>query len=275
MVRFAVTISLVGQARGGPFVFWDNLADSMRQAAALGFDAVEIFAPAADTISRPELRSLLQETGLQVAAVGTGAGMVLHQLQLTDPDPQRRQQAIDFIREMIAFGAEVHAPAIIGSMQGRFVPSEGREVALQRLAEGLRELSAFAESLGVRLLYEPLNRYETNLFQHLETAAAFLQAEQLANVRLLADLFHMNIEETDLAAAIRAAGTRIGHVHFVDSNRQAAGRGHLDFGPLVQALRAVDYQGYVSAEAFPIPSPEAAAAQTIATYRALFGNGGA
>jgi sugar phosphate isomerase/epimerase len=86
-------------------------------------------------------------------------------------------------------------------------------------------------------------------------------------VRLLADLFHMNIEEVDLAAAIRDAGEFIGHIHFVDSNRKAMGFGHTDVGTVMAALRDIGYHGYLSAEVFPLPSADEAAQQTIAAIR--------
>ena len=94
MIRSAVTISLVQQARGGPFVFWDDLAESCRKAAGFGFDAVEIFAPSPDAVDRGLLQSLLETYQLQLAAVGTGAGMVLHQLSLTPPEADRRAPAM-------------------------------------------------------------------------------------------------------------------------------------------------------------------------------------
>ena len=82
-------------------------------------------------------------------------------------------------------------------------------------------------------------------------------------MKLLADLFHMNIEEANLADALRAAGPHIGHVHFADSNRRAAGMGHTDFAPVVAALREIGYAGYLSAEVLPLPDRDAAAKQTI------------
>jgi sugar phosphate isomerase/epimerase len=90
------------------------------------------------------------------------------------------------------------------------------------------------------------------------------------NVKLLADLFHMNIEEIDVAAALRGGGGAIGHVHFVDSNRRPAGCGHLDFAPIVAALREIGYAGYASAECLPWPDGTAAARQTIASFRRHF-----
>jgi sugar phosphate isomerase/epimerase len=97
-----------------------------------------------------------------------------------------------------------------------------------------------------------------------------LQALSAKNVTLLADLFHMNIEEVDLAAAFRAAAGHIGHVHLADSNRRPAGCGHTDFRPTAAALREIGYSGYVSAECFPYPSPREAAERTIKAFRELF-----
>ncbi len=270
MIRFAVTVSLVEQARGGPFVYWDDLAAAFHEAKELGYDAIEIFAPTATHVDRTELRQLIQDTGLQVAAVGTGAGMVVHQLHLCDADESRRNKAIGFISDIIEWGAEFNAPAIIGSMQGRFDKAEGKEASLRRLSDALKTLGKHAGDRGVPLIYEPLNRYETNLFNKLADAAEFLKQEKIENVVLLADLFHMNIEESNLADAFRAAGKLTGHIHFVDSNRQAAGFGHLDFEPIVEALNEIGYDGYISAEAFPIPDPSATARQTIKRYRELF-----
>ena len=271
-IRSAVTISLVSQARGGPFVYWDDLAGSMHSAAALGFDAVELFLPGPEATLLPEIQRLCQATGLQIAAVGTGAGWVIHQLSLTAFEAPVRERARQFIRSMIDFGAELSAPAIIGSMQGRASDRVPRETALAYLAGALGELGQHAAEHGLPLLYEPLNRYETNLFTQQLAAADWLRSGQIEHVKILADLFHMNIEEADPAEALRSAGAAIGHIHFVDSNRRAAGFGHTRFEPLAAAIREIGYTGYLSAEAFAWPDSETAAQQTIQSIRALFPN---
>ena len=124
---------------------------------------------------------------------------------------------------------------------------------------------------GVPFLYEPLNRYETNLFNRQRPAADFLRHHGLDNVRLLADLFHMNLEESDPAGALRAAGDVIGHVHWADSNRWAMGAGHTDAAPLAQALHEIGYRGYLSAEILPLPDAAAAAAGSIRSMREAIG----
>lgn len=274
MIRSAVTVSLVEQARGGPFVYWDDLPAACRQAAQLGYDAVEVFAPGPDAVPAAQLRSLLQETGLKLAAVGTGAGWVIHRLSLTSPEESVRRKAIQFIQSMIDFGGPCGAPAIIGSMQGRHGDGVSVDQARDWLRAALDELAEDARRYGVPLIYEPLNRYETNLVNTQAAGVELLQSLQTDNVRLLADLFHMNIEEQDVAAGLHAGGRHIGHVHFVDSNRRPVGCGHMHYGAIVAALREIGYTGYVSAEAFAWPNPQAAAEQTIRAYRYWFGGAG-
>lgn len=270
MIKSAITVSLVEEARGGPFVFWDGIPAACARSAELGFDAIEIFAPSHDTVDRDELTALLKEYNLKVAAVGTGAGMVKHGLSLADPSPAKRDAAKEFIRQMIDFGGPFGAPAIIGSMQGKWGGDLDLDGALALLREALDELGPYAARHDVPLIYEPLNRYETNLIKTVADGVSFLKTLSTDNVKLLADLFHMNIEEADLASAIRAGQGYIGHVHFVDSNRQAAGRGHMDFAPIAEALIETNYDGYASAEAFPIPDSETTAVKTIETFNRYF-----
>jgi len=266
-MRSAVTISLVPEARGGPFVFWDDLAEGCRKAAQLGFDAVEVFPPGPDAVDADELRSLLDDNGLSLAAVGTGAGWVKHKLSLTSPDDAVRDRAVAFVQRTMDLAAKFDAPAIIGSMQGKWEGAVTKAVALRYLGNALFKLDEHANDLGTTLLYEPLNRYETNLINTQAEAALFLTGLRTRSVKILADLYHMNIEESNLADAVRAAGAHIGHVHFADSNRRAAGMGHTDFAPVVAALKEVGYTGYLSAEVLPLPDSDAAARQTIESFR--------
>ena len=171
-MRSAVTISLVPQAKGGPFVFWDDLPGAAAEAARLGFDAVEIFAPSSGALNEETLREILCQNRLQLAALGTGAGWVIHKWHLSHFDPAVRAQAVAFVKEMITCGSRFGAPAILGSMQGRHEGEVSREQALSWLAEALNVLGEHAAIYNVPLLYEPLNRYETNLLNRAEDVVA-------------------------------------------------------------------------------------------------------
>ena len=94
----------------------------------------------------------------------------------------------------------------------------------------------------------------------------FLATLDTDNIVILADLFHMNIEEADIADALRTYGKHIGHLHFVDSNRRPAGCGHMDYAPIAAALKEIGYNKYASAEAFPWPNSNSAAKATIDAF---------
>src|SRR5262249_37149248 len=127
-----------------------------------------------------------------------------------------------------------------------------------------------AHGYGVPILFEPLNRFETNVINTVEQALTLLRQLRTQNIKLLCDLFHMNIEEVSIEGALRTAGNSLGHVDFVDSNRLAMGSGHIDPAPVKRALYEIGYNGYLSAEALPVPTPAEAAQRTIATFRQFF-----
>ncbi len=262
-MKSCITISLVEEARGGPFVLWDGLEKSIGFAAELGFDAVEIFAPGVDDIDADGLAKMLDKAGLKCAAFGTGAGWVKHKLQLADPDATQRAAARTFVRTIIDFAGQFGASAIIGSMQGPSGHTGDTETARSYLCEALEDGGSHAAQYHVPLIYEPLNRYETKQCCTVAEGVTMLESLSCDNVRLLCDLFHMNIEETSIAGGLIAGGKWVGHVHFVDSNRRPVGLGHMQFGPIIAALREINYDGYLCAEAFPYPDPHEAARQTM------------
>ena len=273
-MKSAVTVCLVNEARQGPFVFHgaspaEALHVGCRRAAELGFDAVEVFPTGSEQLADCGLAGRLADHGLRLAAVGSGAGWVRHKLSLTHGDARIRTEARDFIELLITIAADHGAPVIIGSMQGRHEGEVSRADALEHLAAALHHLGRHAAGHGQTLLYEPLNRYETNVFTQVGEAASFLRGRGIHHVKLLCDLFHMNIEEADPAAALVACGDLVGHVHWADSNRRAMGSGHTASASIAVALRHIGYAGYLSAEVFPLPDADTAARMTIDSIRAL------
>ena len=263
-MKSSITYSAVPEALGGPFVFWGSLQESMDAAAEMGFDAIEIFPPGPEYFRQHNLNDLSEVSGIQIAAIGTGAGWVRHKLSLADSDSSVRSQALVFLESMLEVATDLGAPMILGSMQGRSSPGVPKPLAKQYLRHGLEHLDMRAKKIGGKIFYEPLNRYETDQCNTLAQGSAMIRG--LFCTQLLADLFHMNIEEADLADSIRKAGTAIGHVHFADSNRQAIGLGHLTVSPVIDALRTIGYSGYLSAEVFALPDSHQAAHQTIRSF---------
>lgn len=273
-IRSSATVCLVPEARRGPFVFHGDLAEAFKAVGDLGFDGIEIFPPSADSLNDDQVSDLLTDNNLWLAAVGTGAGMILHGLSLSHRDRRARERACAYVRRIIDFASLFDAPAIVGSMQGRSGSGQTKKQALANLTDSLRQLCVSAGDRGVPLFLEPLNRYETDLVNTLEDGAEVCEEVRTGNLKLLADLFHMNIEEPDIAQSIEIHAEHIGHVHFADSNRRAVGFGHTPMEPIVQALKKNGYKGFLSAEVFPYPDSRSAAHMTIGSFNRYVGWGG-
>jgi sugar phosphate isomerase/epimerase len=169
----------------------------------------------------------------------------------------------------VSVARRLGALLIVGLIHGPIPPETDRALAEERLLEGLGTVARAAGTAGVRLVIEPINRYETNWLNTVEEVLDLIGRLGEDNVGVLPDTFHMNIEEADVPAALRRGGARVWHVHAADSNRRAPGWGHLDFGPVVRALGEMGYGGFLSAEILPQPGVLDAAWQTIAALRPL------
>jgi sugar phosphate isomerase/epimerase len=244
--------------------------ERLEKAARLGYDGVELLAARPHDLNLAAIRDAVAKAGLEIAAIASGALYMMERLTLLAADASVMQAAALRLHDLIDMAAQVGSPLVtVGGFRGRLVWAGGGERAHGILVEGLRKAAECAAQHGIRLVLEPLNRYETDILQNTEQTLAFLEEVGCSNIGLLLDTFHANIEEPSLTECFRqgARAGRLWHVHIGDSNRLAPGRGHLDFGAIVGTLQEVGYQGYLSAELLPQPDPDAAAAQTIRHMR--------
>lgn len=123
-------------------------------------------------------------------------------------------------------------------------------VELERalLSSQLEELAEIAERAGVALWVEPVNRDETHLLTRLEHASSLVEPLDHPSVGIVADLFHMAVENEQIPAAIIENQASIGHIHLADSNRRLPGQGATDFGPILASLREIGYKGWLVLE---------------------------
>ncbi len=153
-------------------------------------------------------------------------------------------------------------------MQGS-IGQSNRQKTIAQFAETLNELGRYAKQRNVVLLFEPLNHHSTDVANTLADGMEIIKNSGSDNVKLLADFFHMDTEEKNIAESIKQAAEFIGYVHFVDSDRKPAGMGHIDLKAAVDALKHIGYDGFLSAEASPWPDSQIAAEQTIKIFKSL------
>lgn len=238
-----------------------ELESNIAKIAGLGYDGLELAVRDPAALDVEYLTALLQKHTLGVPAIGTGQAYGEEGLSFTDPDAAMRNGAVDRIKSQIDLAGRLNAVVIIGLIRGKSSGARSRTW----LEEALRACSEYAARTDVRLALEPINRYETDLVNTVVEGLELIQRVGAANLGLLLDTFHMNIEEPSIERSMRLARERLFHFHIADSNRWYPGAGHLDFGHVVQVLNDMNYTGFLSAEILPLPDADTCAEKTMAT----------
>lgn len=172
-----------------------------------------------------------------------------------NPDIAKRHASIDGSMAILSFCGEVGAsgqiaPPMFGAPK---VPDLSPFMGIMELQDMLmvqacQELGPHAASCNTLFFLEPLNRYEQSYLRRQSDGARVIEASGVEGVALLADLFHMHIEETDSPQALRAAARHVRHLHLADNTRQEPGTGDIDFVAAFRALREIGFDGYMAYE---------------------------
>lgn len=255
-----MAISLTPTSSNAPLLFSGHLEEGLKAAANLGFRGVELNILDPKDVDGVALKKLLRQHSLTACALATGQAFGRHGLSLSHAEADVRHKALERLRDHAHLATVLECPITIGLIRGVLPLDQAlQEEARKRAIDGLAQFAAYAESLGLNLYLEPINRYETNFINTIAQGLEVIKEIGAKNVLLLADTFHMNIEEVDMAEALRSAGDRLGYMHFADSNRHAPGSGHTDFAPILAALRKMGYKGFLTVEILPLPDDFSAA----------------
>ncbi len=216
-----------------------------------GFDTVELPIESPEHIDPAKVRAAADKAGLAIGTVCACMG----------PGRDFRGSASDqrtamaycktLIDQMVVLGC----PSLIGpvySVVGRIGAHDDAEkkAHFKLVVSNLKVLAAYAESKGVQICVEPLNRFETDFLNTCDQGLKLIQAVKSPALKLHLDTFHMNIEEKNQAAAIVKAGRHLAHFHACGSDRGTPGNDHIDWKPIVAALRKIKYDGDVVIESF-------------------------
>ena len=253
----------ISSTKFSALAFKEDFEESIKKVADLGFDGAELAVRNPKDLKVEDVIKIIKENNLEVPAIGTGQAYGEEGLSFSDSDEVIRKMAVERINDQIVFASNFNAQVIIGLIRGNVEESVGRAEAEEWTIDCLRECTEFAKEYNIRLTLEPVNRYESNFINTLNEGIEFIKRVGASNLGLLADTFHMNIEEISIYDSIIQAKNYITHVHFADSNRWAPGCGHIDFKKVIETLKKINYQGYVSAEILPLPDPNSCARLTI------------
>jgi D-psicose/D-tagatose/L-ribulose 3-epimerase len=234
---------------------------------AMGFDGVEL--PIFDAV--PERYEAL---GRRLDDMGLLRTAVTVRNAENDPisaDPAIRAAAANATKLAVDCCEAARATHLVGPFYaaiGCFSGAPPTADEWQRSVTCMQQVADHAARADVHLSFEFLNRFEIYLLNCAADAARFVREVDRPNCSFLYDTFHANIEEKDVAGAIRDNAAELGHVHISENDRSTPGRGQVDWKTSFDTLAEVGYAGWLVIEAFGQALPALVAATKI--WRRMF-----
>jgi D-psicose/D-tagatose/L-ribulose 3-epimerase len=221
-----------------------------------GADVVELLVPEPGELDLKETRAAIAEAGLSCVL----AARVNLSRDLASSDKAAHEAGIAYLESCVDTAAALGAAIVGGPLYGAPLVFAGRAPTLVDESERKRRIDAIVAGLaqagrraadsGIRFGVEPLNRFETDICNTTRHALEIVGRVDSPSVGVMLDTFHMNMEEFDLADAIRQAGSRLVHFQANENNRGFVGSGHIDWPAIARALRDVSYRGPIVLEPF-------------------------
>jgi len=240
------------------FAYWEKEWDVdqtkyIQKVKDIGFDDLEISCAMLRDISTQRLidiRKMAEDAGVQLTA-GYGPRQ---QENLASPEPEIQKNAIAFFTDILQKLEILGVHTIGGGLYSYWPIDYSKPIDKARdwetSVKNVRVVGKIARECGVDYCLEVLNRFEGYLLNTCDECLKFVDEVDVANVKVMLDTFHMNIEEDDMFAAIRKAGKKLGHFHVGENNRRLPGKGGLDWYHIGEALREIGYDGNVVMEPF-------------------------
>ena len=236
---------------------WTAETGSQAIAAAgrSGVDLIEI-----PMLKPDEFAAARHRAELDAAGLSSVCSLVL------PPDahaPREPQKAKDFLRRALDQVAEVGSPFLGGVLYGNLGTLTGAaptQRERETCADVLRDAAAYAKERGITLGLEPVNRYETYLYNTIADTLELIDAIGADNVTIHADTYHMNIEEPNFRDPLVQARGRLGCIHLSESDRGVPGQGNVHWDDCFAGLAAIDYRGPLVLESFAAINPDLAGA---------------
>lgn len=222
----------------------EGFVRKLARLSLLGFKAVEFSATDPTQIDVSLLSAQLSDCGLRTSALLTGGIYSKYQVCFASPEPSVREEAVRRVERLMPLAHQLGAFLVLGLIQGQRGDAKDRESAHQNIIECLKKMGEHAERHSVHCVFEPVNHLEVGFNHTVAEAKAALNSVGSGFLHIMADTFHLNIEESSVVGAIRACGKDLSHFHLCETNRCTFGSGHLDFQMVFKTLHELNYDGF-------------------------------
>lgn len=249
----------------------ESVRQAVEQTKAAGYDLLEFSLHDSVNLDRAATRAALEENGLATAC---SRGLA-KDADVSSEDPAVVARGADLLVESIDVTADIGGEILTGALYSAFgkaaepLSPKGRA----NVVAVLKDAAAHAATRDVTLGLEICNRYETNVVNTARDALRLADDIGADNVMIHLDIYHMNIEESDLVTPVLETGDRLGYVHIGENHRGYLGSGHLDFPAFFGALDKVGYDGYITFESFSSTVLSPGLSNDLAIWRNMWDDG--
>jgi D-psicose/D-tagatose/L-ribulose 3-epimerase len=238
-----------------------TLDEILPKIAEIGYEGVEFQVRDPAEIDVAKLKRQVKAAGLEITALSTGTVGQIDKLYVVDRDPAVRQACTERFKAILELAAELGVDAALGGSRGRLATAPSKEEGWAWFDAAVEELVKHAERLGNRLVLEPQCRLNTDFLMTIEETCRYIDRLGSKHVSFEGDVYHQALEERSIVAAWIRGRRHMTYVQLGDSNRLAPGQGFLPWRDMVETLRALDYDGWLSMEHSQLPDSATAARQ--------------
>lgn len=227
----------------------EDIETSFARLKKFGYDGVELAAEPYD-LNMDKIKQLMAKYDMICTSL---CGIFTPERDLSSTNEKIRAKAVIYLKDSVDMALFLGATHIIvvPSPVGKLAPDTTTKEAWDNAVKSVREAGEYARLKNIVLAIEAINRYETYLVNNLTLALSFIREVNISSVKVMADLFHMNIEERNNTEALTKIAPYLAHVHIADNTREAAGLGKTDFSEVMRTLKKINYKGPITMEFLP------------------------
>ncbi len=226
----------------------ESIETTIRRISAMGYEKIEIQGTP-EAYDTTYVGQLLKDHNMSCWGSVT---LMLEDRNLLAKNKAQRAKSVQYVKDVVTMVKELDGKmvSVVPATVGKIIPDGRPEEEWEWAVEGMKEIYAYAERVGILIGIEPINRFETYFINRGDQALALAEAVG-PNCGVCLDSFHMNIEEEDMFDAMLRAKGRLVGFHVADNNRMAPGMGRLDWQRIVETLKAIGYNEVLSVEFCP------------------------
>lgn len=235
----------------------------LRQLKDFGYDGVQVPVIEGEVNHYKKLGVLLEEIGLEPSVLSIIPDT---ERNIISADPQERANGLNHLKWAVDCTKALGATQLGGPLYqtlGHFSGAAPTEQEFEWAIEAHRAAGDYAQEAGIKIVLETVNRFESYLINTMGDLKNYLERVNHPAVTGMYDTFHANLEEKDVTGCIRHSASWIEYVHISENDRGTPGKGHIDFPAVFKELKAINYDGWLTIEAFGRALPQLAAATKV------------